>query len=270
LEQSVDLSRMMASATPPKGLRKSRWPAKLDLFQSLTGLLLVLFIWGHMFFEGSILLGNDAMYRMTKFFEGRYFFGTDYPIIVTFAAVAIMAIFVVHAALALRKFPKNHGEYRTIRSHIVSFDHDDTSMWWVQVWTGFLMFFLGSVHLINMMVQPGNIGPFESADRIWSGWMWPVYALLLVTVHLHAGLGIYRLAVKWGFFEGEDVNKSRATLKVVRWAIIIFFLVLGFSSLGTYMMIGKNHSARVGERYVPAWEKSETPAAPQSTPGAAK
>ena len=28
--------------------------------------------------------------------------------------------------------------------------------------------------------------------------MWPVYALLLVTVHLHAGVGIYRLAVKWG------------------------------------------------------------------------
>ncbi len=260
----------MASATPPKGLRKSRWPARLDLLQSLSGLALVLFIWGHMFFESSILLGKDMMFRVTKMFEGRYFFGADYPIIITFAAGVILAIFVIHAALALRKFPKNYGEYRTIRSHIRSFDHDDTSMWFVQVWTGFLMFFLGSVHLINMMVQPGNIGPYESADRIWSGWMWPVYALLLITVHLHAGLGIYRLVVKWGFFEGSDVNKSRALLKRVRWVIIGFFLLLGFSGLGTYISIGIEHSARVGERYVPTWEKAEIPAAPQSTPGAAQ
>jgi len=31
--------------------RASRWPAKLDLAQSATGLLLVVFMWGHMFFR---------------------------------------------------------------------------------------------------------------------------------------------------------------------------------------------------------------------------
>ena len=29
---------------------KSRWPARMDLAQSLTGLVLGLFMWGHMFF----------------------------------------------------------------------------------------------------------------------------------------------------------------------------------------------------------------------------
>ena len=34
--------------------RKSRWPARLDLIQSGTGLLLALFMWGHMFFVSSM------------------------------------------------------------------------------------------------------------------------------------------------------------------------------------------------------------------------
>ena len=55
--------------------RKSRWPARLDVIQSATGLLLALFMWGHMFFVSSILISNDAMWTITKFFEGYFFFG---------------------------------------------------------------------------------------------------------------------------------------------------------------------------------------------------
>ena len=44
----------------------SRGPARVDLLQSLTGLLLVLFIWGHMFFESSILLEGRAGLRQWR------------------------------------------------------------------------------------------------------------------------------------------------------------------------------------------------------------
>ena len=40
--------------------RKSRWPARMDLVQSASGLALGLFMWGHMFFVSSILISNDA------------------------------------------------------------------------------------------------------------------------------------------------------------------------------------------------------------------
>ena len=60
--------------------RKSRWPARLDLVQSVTGLVLALFMWGHMFFVSSILISNDAMWTITKFFEGYFFFGRSYPV----------------------------------------------------------------------------------------------------------------------------------------------------------------------------------------------
>ena len=59
--------------------RKSRWPARLDLRKASPGLVLALFMWGHMFFVSSILLGKDAMWTVTKFFEGYFFFGRSYP-----------------------------------------------------------------------------------------------------------------------------------------------------------------------------------------------
>ena len=48
--------------------RNSRWPARLDVAEGATGLVLVLFMWGHMLFVSSILLGRDAMWTVTKFF----------------------------------------------------------------------------------------------------------------------------------------------------------------------------------------------------------
>ncbi len=55
--------------------RKNRWPARLGLLQSSTGLFLVLFMWLHIGFVASILLGKSAMWTITKLFEGYFFFG---------------------------------------------------------------------------------------------------------------------------------------------------------------------------------------------------
>ena len=85
--------------------RKSRWPARFDFAQSASGLLLVLFMWGHMFFVSSILHLEDAMWTITKFFEGYFLFGTSYPAIVSIVVAAVILLFAGHAFLALRKFP---------------------------------------------------------------------------------------------------------------------------------------------------------------------
>ncbi|RLA74083.1 MAG: succinate dehydrogenase/fumarate reductase cytochrome b subunit, partial [Epsilonproteobacteria bacterium] len=50
-------------------------PARLDFLQSFTGLILALFIAGHLLFEASILISDEMMYRVTIMFEGYYFFG---------------------------------------------------------------------------------------------------------------------------------------------------------------------------------------------------
>jgi succinate dehydrogenase/fumarate reductase cytochrome b subunit len=118
--------------------------------------VLGLFMWGHMFFVSSILLGKDAMWTVTKFFEGYFFFGKAYPIIVSFVVATVFALFIVHAALALRKFPINYRQYRAYRDHMAMMHHEDTTLWWWQVVTGFAMFFLASVHLYQMLMHPGR------------------------------------------------------------------------------------------------------------------
>jgi fumarate reductase subunit C len=67
--------------------------------------------------------------------------------------------------------------------------HEDTTLWLWQVATGFALFFLASVHLYVMLSKPDRIGPFESADRVWSDHFWPLYIVLLLAVELHAGIG---------------------------------------------------------------------------------
>jgi fumarate reductase subunit C len=128
--------------------------------------------------------------------------------------------------------------------------------------TGFAMFFLASVHLYQMMMHPGLIGPFESADRVWSGRWWPLYLVLLFAVELHGGIGLYRLAVKWGWFDGPDPNATRRKLKKLKWALSAFFIVLGLTTLAAYMKIGYEHRFNPGVRYVPAWLQEPPTAAP--------
>ena len=228
---------------------KSRLPALLDLAQSASGLLLALFMWGHMFFVSSILLGEEVMYTVTRTFEGYYIFGKSYPWIVSVAVAGVLALFVFHAGLALRKFPSSHKQYKTILAHKSVMKHSDTSLWFVQVYTGFAMLFLGSAHLIFMLTHPAEIGPYASSDRVWDGGMWPIYLLLLLAVELHGSIGLYRLALKWGWLQGADPVAGRRRLIIAKWSVTGFFLILGLLTLAAYIKIGVEHQANVGERY---------------------
>lgn len=227
-------------------------PAILDGLQSLSGLFLAVFMWGHMFLVASILVSKDAMYAVTRFFEGYYFFGRPYPALVAVIVGIVFAVFIAHALLAMRKFPSNYRQYRAMKQHRLSLRHADTSLWFVQAYTGFAMFFLGSVHLYIMLTNADNIGPYASADRVWSQTMWPLYLLLLFAVEFHGGIGLYRLAVKWGWFQGNDAARSRRNLQRLKWAITVFLLTLGLATLAAYMKIGIEHADRAGERYVPS------------------
>lgn len=243
---------------------KSRLPALFDVTQSVSGLLLALFMWGHMLFVSSILISKDAMYTIAKMFEGYYLFGKSYPWIVSVIVFGVICLFVLHAALAMRKFPASYRQYKTLLVHKAALKHSDTGLWFIQVYTGFAMFFLGSAHLFFMLVNPADIGPYASADRVWGG-MWPIYLLLLLAVELHGGIGLYRLAVKWGWFEGADPASSRRRLVRAKWAITAFFLVLGLLSLAAYIKIGFEHRHNVGERYQPTAQQPRP--APDAGPG---
>ena len=216
-------------------------PARLDLTQSATGLILALFIMGHILFEASILVSNEFMYKVTIMFEGYYVFGGTHPVIVSFLAGFISVVFIVHAGVAMRKFPQNYKQYKTLKRHTTTLKHEDTSLWIIQIFTGFIMFFIGSVHLYMMMSQPENIGPYASSNRVFHELMAPLYVVLLLSVVSHAFIGLYRLALKWGFMEGKDYKTSRKRFKLMMKVFVGVYLILGFLSLAKYTYIGVTH-----------------------------
>jgi len=231
------------------------WPARLDLLQAGTGLALGLFMWVHMLFVASILLGKDAMWAVTKFFEGYFFFGRSYPAIVAALVAVIIGLLVVHAGIAMRRMPSSYRQWCAFREHAAMLRHDDTRLWGWQVATGFALFFLASVHLYTMLMHPAEIGPYASSDRVWTGRMWPLYLALLVAVEVHGGIGLYRLAVKWDWFGAAGSADARRRLRRFKTGLTAALLLLGLATLAVYAVIGYQHRDRAGERYVPesAW-----------------
>ena len=224
-------------------------PARLDFIQSSTGLILGLFIMGHIMFEASILISTEMMYKVTIMFEGYYFFGETYPGIVSFFAAFIGSIFILHAGMAVRKFPASYRDYKIIKEHTVRMKHEDSYLWMVQVITGFMMFFMGSVHLYIMLTQPSNIGPYASSSRVVDEFMGPLYFMLLIAVISHAFIGMYRLWMKWGIMESKNTKVSRARFKLLMKTMIILYITVGMASLAKYTYIGINHDFSDGVKY---------------------
>jgi len=231
----------------------SRRVAWLDLVQGASGGVLVLFMWVHMFLVSSILLGKDAMYMVTRALEGEFIFGRAYPALVSGVAVAVLLIFLVHALVALWKMPGNYREYSIYWRHSRTLRHGDSTLWLVQVVTGLVLMFTATIHLYEMIIHPGDIGPHASAARVVSGGMWLLDLILIFAVEVHAGIGIYRLMLKWDLF---GCTRYRRVLRRIVTAIVVFYLVLGMFTFAAYVKIGQEPAVQAGERYQPTWQGS--------------
>ncbi len=241
MQQSGLEERIIESYTGiAKNNKASRTPAVLDYLQSATGLFLALFMMAHMFFVATILISEKAMYKVAKFFELNFLFssGEGCPLVVSVIAFIVFFIFILHAFLATRKFPINYRQFMRFRTHKNMIKHGDTTYWGIQACTGFAMFFLGSIHLYIMMTQSQTIGPVGSAYRFVHQHFWILYIFLLFAVELHGSVGLYRLAVKWGWFEGETPQITLSRLRKVKTVISIFFIVLGLLTYAAYVKKG--------------------------------
>jgi fumarate reductase subunit C len=225
---------VIARASATRASRKSAWPARLDLAQSVTGLLLAAFLAVHLLLDSAILFGPDAADFVAHFFEGKLFFGTSYPWIVSAAAIALLLLVVVHAALALRKFPHAYRDYAEMRGHVRALQHTDTRLWWWQAATGFALFFLVAAHLFVVITHPSAIGADPSTQRVVEQGAWALYLVFLPVVLVHAAVGVYRLSVKWGVPPLADSGQA-GRRRLGMWIVVVAYLVLGLASLATYL-----------------------------------
>ncbi|WP_304210342.1 fumarate reductase cytochrome b subunit [Helicobacter canis] len=226
-----------------KERKKSKMPARLDFWQSATGLFLALFMLAHLLFVSSILISKEAMFAVTTFFEGSFIFGDEgQPFLVSIVAAVVIVAFVAHAFLALRKFPVNYRQFIALKTHKKLMQHGDTSLWVIQAATGFAMFFLAMPHLFTNLTQPEHIGPLASSFRFVHQNYWLLYIFLLFAVELHGSIGLYRLCIKWGWFEKLGIQNLRR----VKWALSVFCIVLGLCSYAAYIKIGQGLDSSKG------------------------
>jgi len=186
-------------------------------------------MWGHMVLVGSILTGERGFNWLATMLEDYY--------IAQPTVLVIFLLFLVHAVLASRKIPAQLAERRQMiklgrdLKRSSGFDpHRESLLWIWQVRTGMVILVLGSFHLIllgiDVMTPLFGAGPgieaVTSIARVRAG-LWLPYAILLVCVEFHAGIGLYRLAVKWSV----GAFLTRKTLRVLEHLLLWFFLGLG-------------------------------------------
>ena len=194
-----------------------------------SGLLLALFMWGHMVLVGSILTGERGFNWLAGMLEDTY--------IAQPTVLFIFTAFLVHAVLAGRKIPAQLAQRRQLvklgRDLKASsgFDpHVESLLWIWQVRTGMIILVIGSFHLILLSMDTltplfgdrSGIEAITSMARVRAG-LWLPYSILLVCVEFHAGVGLYRLAIKWG----AGMLLTRKTLQVLEHLVLWFFLGLG-------------------------------------------
>ncbi|WP_321495036.1 fumarate reductase cytochrome b subunit [uncultured Desulfobacter sp.] len=226
--------------------KKSRLPARLDFLQSATGLVLGLFVWAHIILTASIILGPKAFNWVVRNMELGFLShtGHGYPIAAFFAVLIVFTLFIMHALLGMGKFPGSWEQLRIMKEQMALIKHQDTNLWYIQALTGFIMFFAGSVHLYAMLSHPGSMDSYLCAHRVVYNHMWFIYLILLACVALHANIGLYRLCMKWGWFQGADHQRSRKTrakLKKLMDRLIIIFLSAGLLTLLVFVFIGLRH-----------------------------
>ena len=196
-----------------------------EIISGGSGLILALFMWGHMMFVGSILIGTFGFDWLALQLEV-YFIAQP-------TVVVIFALFLVHAVLAARKIPAQLEDRRKMIKlglDLKSQAHEESLLWIWQVRTGLVVLVLGSFHLVLLGIdvltplfgERIGIESVTSLARVQAG-LWLPYAILLICVEFHASVGLYRLAVKWGIFSGL----TRATLHMIERVLLWFFLGLG-------------------------------------------
>ncbi len=215
-----------------------------EIISGGSGLLLALFMWGHVVLVGSILTGERGFDWLATMLEDFY--------IAQPTVLIIFTLFVVHAIYAARKIPAQLEERRRIQAlakglrnsgreyvptrteHSPFRPHLESMLWIWQVRTGFIILVLGSFHLVLIGIDIftplfGDIAGIEaisSTARVAAG-LWIPYAVLLLCVEFHASVGLYRLAIKWG----ADLWLSREALHRIEQVIFWVVLVIGALTL---------------------------------------
>ncbi|SNS24036.1 succinate dehydrogenase subunit C [Humidesulfovibrio mexicanus] len=201
------MSQPMTANHPTLAIK--RLDGLLDWAQMLTGVGLIAFMWAHMLLVGSVLASPAIMNAIAAFFEESGMAQVGGPL--------IFALFLAHFVLAARKIPFRLEGQKTIWEHARLIHHADTWLWVVQAASAMVILIMGAIHMWAVLSEL-PIHALKCAETLQKNKWWLAFYLLLAPlVHVHLGIGLYRIAVKWGFAKRAD----RKGLKRFVYALIL-------------------------------------------------
>ncbi len=206
----------------------SRSPAdartRLDFWQAASGALLALFVCVHLILEGSVVLSPALTNGIAWLLEATF--------LTQIVAPVIILLVVFDFWIAARKMPFRAGELGIFVRHSRSLREADTWLWLVQVFTAVIILVGVFFHVYTVMTNlPINVA--GSVKRLHDGWL-AFYVVFLPCVILHTGIGVYRLAVKYGVC----VKVARDRWRKWIWIVMGCYLVLGALALARVWFLG--------------------------------
>lgn len=213
--------------------RQSPSTALADVAQSVTGVILGIFLFCHMAFTSSVQISKDLFANLINTSGGMFMFAEEQAWLhVVFVGFITLCV-VIHAFCALRRFPTSYHQLRDIKAHYKMLRHEDTTLWMVQLVTAFLLFIFVFPHLISMLCNPHGFD--VNLIGVHTHHMGMIYTFVfLVITELHGMIGLYRLAVKWDIFAKnpetdiiDQRNGDRAGLRKTFLFIALLMIVCG-------------------------------------------
>jgi fumarate reductase subunit C len=175
-----------------------------------------------MIFVATVVLGSDFFNTLSRLLDITY---------VSYIAVpAVPLLIIIHMVFAARKIPIRFQEQRKAWSLARGMRSFEIWSWIFQIITGVAILILASVH-IWLVSADYPIRAAKSAERIAQFHFIIFYVALLIFGEFHAGLGLYRQFVKWGWFDRHSVNKAIKVIGVCIVGLGVLALVI-FSRLG--------------------------------------
>lgn len=196
-----------------KTLARSTLPGRTDLAQSLSGVILALFTLMHLLLVSSVLLSPAVMNFLGWILEETYLAQIFGPL--------IFVLMIFHFLLAARKMPFSAGGLSIYWQHAKEMRHQGTWEWLAQVISAIFVLVFASIHMYEALTTL-PITAAKSALREQSGWT-PLYVVLLVSVGIHLGLGLFRVAVKYGYI----TTANRAVWQRRTYMLIGAYIILG-------------------------------------------
>ena len=196
----------------------------LDFWQAATGAFLALFVCVHLLLEGTVVVNPALTNGIAWFFEATW--------LTHMVAPLIILLIVFHFYIAARKMPFRAQELGIFVKHSKILNDFDTWLWLVQIFTA-IVILLGVFYHVYAIMTDLPIDVAGSAKRLRSGWL-ACYVFFLPCVILHTGIGVYRIAVKYG------VCVKRAKLMCRKWIWIVMgcYLLLGSLALARVWLLG--------------------------------